>query len=117
VTEKKNLLINQLFYLQHFQDGWESGKWEEKYKFENCINKLPYRYFSQLLICVFHQSAYINKMYMLLTTLERPKMVQSKAGFGVMKKSKFETLVVSHFKVTFGNSYQFYHSTQRNLET
>ncbi|XP_046453273.1 GDP-fucose protein O-fucosyltransferase 2-like isoform X1 [Daphnia pulex] len=43
LSEKKNLLINQLFYLQHFQDGWESGKWEEKYKFENCINKLPYR--------------------------------------------------------------------------
>jgi hypothetical protein len=41
--KKKALLINQLFYLQHFPDGWENGKWEEKYKFENCIHKPPYR--------------------------------------------------------------------------
>lgn len=40
--DKKTLLVNQLIYLQHFQDGWNDEKWEEKYKFEECIKKPPY---------------------------------------------------------------------------
>ncbi|KAK4007960.1 hypothetical protein OUZ56_013119 [Daphnia magna] len=42
LSDKKTLLVNQLIYLQHFQDGWNDEKWEEKYKFEECIKKPPY---------------------------------------------------------------------------
>lgn len=43
-SEKKKLKINHLIYLQHFRDAWDGGKWEEKYKFEECHQKTPYKY-------------------------------------------------------------------------
>jgi hypothetical protein len=29
--------------LQHFLDAWDGGKWEEKYKYEECNHSPPYR--------------------------------------------------------------------------
>jgi len=43
VRDKKKVIIDQVIILNHFQDAWDNGKWEEKYKFVRCKPDIMYR--------------------------------------------------------------------------
>lgn len=30
-------IIDQLYYLQHYEEGWRDGKWEERWDVRPCI--------------------------------------------------------------------------------
>jgi len=43
VRDRKKVIIDQVIVLSHFVDGWDNGKWEEKYEFAKCKSNSVYR--------------------------------------------------------------------------
>ena len=43
-SDRKKVVLDQVIVLNHFQDSWENGKWEEKYEFVKCKSDIMYRF-------------------------------------------------------------------------
>ena len=42
-SEQNDPIVDTVLYLQRYKEGWDNGKWEEKYDFRECIDEPRYR--------------------------------------------------------------------------
>ena len=52
--KKEGSVIDMVYYLQNYAEGWKSGHFEEKHDFRECIDPPRYRQQGNYSVCYFY---------------------------------------------------------------